>query len=86
MYGHPSCSGLGPDKVDSIEVLIASLKHRQALKPNGQFKLVVSGRCVKVNLLSRGLIEFNGEVLSIQDERQIDGKLATTPGYLDDLN
>ena len=60
--------------------------HRQALKPNGQFKLTVSGRRVKVNLLPGELIEFNGEVLTIQDERQIDGELATTPGYLDDLN
>ena len=86
MYGHPSCSGFGPDKVDSIDVLIASLKHRQALKPNGRFKLTVSGRRVKVNLLPGELIEFNGEVLTIHDERQIDGELATTPGYLDDLN
>lgn len=85
MYGHSSCTGFGQERVDSIQTLIASIKRRQLLKPQGQFRLKLGNRQVKVSLLPSELIEFDGEVLALPDERRFEERLAASPGYLGDL-
>lgn len=84
MYGNPEYSGFGPEKIDSLSSLIVSLKRRQLLKPRGRFKLTVQGKRIRVNLLPTELIEFDGEVLALAAERQMDSELGNAQGFLDD--
>jgi hypothetical protein len=84
MYGHPHCSGFGPEPIVSMSALADGLKRRQILRPKARFALILGGETLDVQLLPNGLIEIGHTLPSLARERAIDAALHTMGALLDD--
>lgn len=85
MYGHPSMTAFGPERVSSVSELAEAIKRRQLLKPAGRYGLLAGGASFAVGLLPSGHIEIDGTVPPLHLEREFDAMLRQSPALVEDI-
>lgn len=74
MYGASSLS-FGSEAIHSLNNLVEAIKLCQIMRPQSRFAVNLAGDEMGVNLLSNGLIELDGQVPSIEMEKQFENAI-----------